>query len=246
MMNPHVLIVDDSADMRVLLVHLIARMGYTAVEASSGQQALDILQVNKEIGIVLLDLRMPGMDGFDVLTAMWARYGFNRPKVCVLSADRDRGAIRRAVDLGCDDYVIKPLDAVILMGKLRRMSGESLHGPQFAVAMGKWPATVVVGGMRFKALVLEVTEGGIKLQSHVEFLAEGSIVEVTCAWLSSVLEREVPATARVLVSRPRGNGYVTEMDFVGLTEEEAAHIRRVTINRLDGFPGGFQEARETR
>lgn len=106
--QPRVLVVDDSADNRGLLVELLEEAGYGVAEACNGQQALASLQADRP-DLVLLDLLMPVLDGFGVLEALKEMRGPFLP-VIVLTATSDRGVRLRARALGAHEFLAKPID----------------------------------------------------------------------------------------------------------------------------------------
>ncbi len=112
----HLLIVDDEPPIRRLLKTSFAAQGYRAEEAADGAAALAILK-RGDIDLVVLDLGLPGMDGFAVIEALRAE-GSAVPVVVLSSRDDEAGKVR-ALDLGADDYVTKPFGVDELMARIR-------------------------------------------------------------------------------------------------------------------------------
>lgn len=114
-----VLVVDDVADARQLVRAALEPVGHTIVEAADGSEALQILDSGEDFGIVLLDIRMPGLDGFEVLDEMRERSHLERVPVIMFSAHADRGTAHRALEAGAVAYLEKPYrltDLVDLVG----------------------------------------------------------------------------------------------------------------------------------
>jgi pimeloyl-ACP methyl ester carboxylesterase/DNA-binding response OmpR family regulator/GAF domain-containing protein len=111
------LIVDDSPLNRDLLARRLERLGYTTAEAADGQEALVRLRA-EPFDLLLLDLMMPELDGYDVLRARRADPALERIPVIVLSALDDTAHVVRAVELGADDYLPKPFDPVLLRARI--------------------------------------------------------------------------------------------------------------------------------
>jgi two-component system OmpR family response regulator len=101
-----VLIVDDEPDIRVLVRMALERVGHTVLEAASGAEALDVLQHNV-LDVLLLDVRMPGLTGWDVLARLGPRTPGTRPRVIMLSAHVDAAARAQATAAGAV-YMSKP------------------------------------------------------------------------------------------------------------------------------------------
>ena len=108
-----VLVVDDEPDI-VLTVRLALELeGYRVLTAGSGEDALERLERERP-DIILLDLRLPGIDGFAVLE----RLAQNTPPVIVLSAHASGGAMQRALEMGCREFITKPFHPEQLVDKI--------------------------------------------------------------------------------------------------------------------------------
>ena len=109
-----ILLVDDSKMNRMLLREILGD-GYHILEAENGQECLETLQAEAgNIALVLLDINMPGMDGFEVLKAMNANHTIEDIPVIMISSEDSDAAIRRSYELGASDYVNRPFDARIV------------------------------------------------------------------------------------------------------------------------------------
>ena len=114
-----ILVVDDEPPIRKLLRTALGAQGYGVVEAETGAAALIALRAGK-IGLIVLDLGLPGMDGFELITRVRAAQadGGMVPIVVLSSRDDEAGKVR-ALDLGADDYVTKPFGAEELLARIR-------------------------------------------------------------------------------------------------------------------------------
>ena len=109
-----ILLVDDSKMNRMLLTEILGD-GYHILEAENGQECLETLQAEAgNIALVLLDINMPGMDGFEVLKAMNANHTIEDTPVIMISSEDSDATIRRSYELGASDYVNRPFDARIV------------------------------------------------------------------------------------------------------------------------------------
>lgn len=109
-----VLIVDDADINRKLLREMLGGQ-FDMAEAASGEDALRFLEQNATgISIVLLDIYMPGIDGFAVLEAMNQRHLLEEIPVIMISSEEKVDTVRRAFDLGASDYISRPFDAKIV------------------------------------------------------------------------------------------------------------------------------------
>ena len=109
-----ILLVDDSKMNRMMLTEILGD-GYHILEAENGQECLEKLRAEAgNITLVLLDINMPVMDGFEVLKAMNANHTIEDIPVIMISSEDSDAAIRRSYELGASDYVNRPFDARIV------------------------------------------------------------------------------------------------------------------------------------
>lgn len=117
--RPHVLIVDDSEFNRELLCGILGE-SFEILEADSGKEGLKLLRrYGTQISVVLLDIIMPEMNGFDVLDEMNREHWLDNIPVIMISADDSDENIRRAFDLGVTDYICRPFDAKVVERRIR-------------------------------------------------------------------------------------------------------------------------------
>lgn len=109
-----ILLVDDSAMNRMMLTEIL-RDSYHILEAENGRECMEKLQAEAgNIALVLLDINMPVMDGFEVLKAMNADHTIEDIPVIMISSEDSDATIRRSYELGASDYVNRPFDARIV------------------------------------------------------------------------------------------------------------------------------------
>ena len=108
-----ILIADDS-EMNQMLLEEILSDKYEYVMAKDGTEAVDILEKNEDIDLVMLDINMPKMDGFGVLEIMNLRHWISEVPVIIISSESDVDFIRRSYDLGASDYISRPFDLTVV------------------------------------------------------------------------------------------------------------------------------------
>ena len=120
-----ILVVDDEARMRKLVSDFLVREGFEVLEAGDGEKAMDLFYGNKDIALILLDVMMPKMDGWQVLREI--RESSQVP-VIMLTARADERDELRGFELGVDEYVTKPFSPRTLVARvnaiLRRTGGK--------------------------------------------------------------------------------------------------------------------------
>ena len=109
-----ILLVDDSAMNRMMLTEILGD-SYHILEAENGRECMEKLQAEAgNIALVLLDINMPVMDGFEVLKAMNVNHTIEDTPVIMISSEDSDAAIRKSYELGASDYVNRPFDARIV------------------------------------------------------------------------------------------------------------------------------------
>ena len=117
---PKVLVVEDEPDLRICTRDTLRLAGYRVVEADDGPQALLVAR-GEPLGLVLLDLRLPSMDGLELLRALRADPATQGVPVIVLSATADDAERAQARASGAADYLVKPVGADALLGAVGRL-----------------------------------------------------------------------------------------------------------------------------
>ena len=117
--TPHglVLVVDDGETNRDLLARLLDRQGYTVSVAGSGQEALEKLQATA-FDLVLLDVMMPEMDGYEVLQRIKADAVWRHIPVIMISALSELDSVVRCIAMGAEDYLPKPFNSTLLKARI--------------------------------------------------------------------------------------------------------------------------------
>lgn len=112
-----ILVVDDNDSSRELLAHQLQRQGHLVIEASSGARCLEVMR-SAEPDLVLLDLVMPDMNGYEVLQAIRADDRLRHIPVLIISGMQDEAGAVHCIDAGASDYLLKPINATLLKARL--------------------------------------------------------------------------------------------------------------------------------
>lgn len=132
-----ILIVDDHALIRDALRGVLKKLDRRAViiEASDGRAAIETIESEDGVGLILLDLNLPDRNGLTVLAEL--RQRFPAVGVVVLSALQDRDNIKRALDLGALGYIPKSAPREVMLGALRLVFAGGIYIPQEALVQGE-------------------------------------------------------------------------------------------------------------
>lgn len=125
--KPRILVVEDEHDLQELLRFNLAREGYDTLCADSGEQALRLLR-EEPVDLILLDLMLPGVDGLEICRRIKAKPAIANIPVIMVTAKGEESDVVSGLELGADDYVIKPFSPRVLLARvkavLRRQQGE--------------------------------------------------------------------------------------------------------------------------
>ena len=123
MEKPMILVVDDEARMRILVRDYLKNNGYEVLEAEDGQQAVSTYFNHPEIALILLDVMMPKMDGWEVCREIREE---SKVPIIMLTARTEERDELKGFSLGVDDYVAKPFSLKILAAKIEAVLRRSL------------------------------------------------------------------------------------------------------------------------
>ena len=126
MENIKILVVDDESRMRKLVKDFLVREGYTVLESGDGMEAMDIFYEDRDIALVILDVMMPKMDGWQVCREI--RESSKVPIIMLTARSEERDELQ-GFELGVDEYISKPFSPKILVARvnaiLRRTMGNT-------------------------------------------------------------------------------------------------------------------------
>ncbi len=136
--SERVLVVDDEPDIVALVAYHLAKAGYRVSTAASGHDALGLARQDRP-SLVVLDLMLPGLSGFDVLEQLRADEQTRDVAVLMLTARRDEPDRIRGLSLGADDYLTKPFspqELVLRVGAILRRVGAAGHTSHDSLTIG--------------------------------------------------------------------------------------------------------------
>ncbi len=156
--NLKVLVVDDEARMRKLVKDFLTIKGFQVIEAEDGEEAVDLFFAQKDIALVILDVMMPKMDGWQVCKAIRQ---YSQVPVIMLTARGEERDELQGFDLGADEYISKPFSPKILVARV-----EAILRRSNAAASD----IIKVGGIEINKAAHQVTIDGVPVDlSFKEF-----------------------------------------------------------------------------
>lgn len=122
-----VLLVDDNADMRYVLRAQIESMGYSAIAAQGGKEAIGIA-TSENPDLILMDIMMPEMDGWETTRILRANPATQNIPILAITALFQRSHLQTCIDVGCNDYLVKPFTWEELRGRIKTLIDQSVKG----------------------------------------------------------------------------------------------------------------------
>ena len=120
---PEILVIEDEPIIQKLVKANLAASGYQVLAALDGEKGLELAELERP-DLILLDLMMPGMSGWDVLIALKANQELQKAPVIIMTASLREGEQDKARSLGAVDYLVKPFSAHELLRQVNQALGE--------------------------------------------------------------------------------------------------------------------------
>lgn len=183
----YILVVDDQEQNRDLLSRRLMKKGFDTLVAENGQDALDLIE-KEEIDLVLLDIRMPGMDGNEVLEIIRQNYSPTILPVIMVTAETDSDSEVKSLGLGADDYVTKPVDFQVLLARLNNKLAISKLLKEKSTN-NSIPVKNAISEEKLTALIAEGESSQLEFKSTLRWnIHSGKIgKEIEIAWLKTLV-----------------------------------------------------------
>lgn len=117
-MSKRILVVEDQEDNRKIVRDLVTASGYELVEATTGEEGLELAESERP-DLILMDIQLPGLDGYEVTRRIKANPGLRHIPIIVVTSYALSGDDKKAFAAGCDGYVTKPFSPRLLLAKIR-------------------------------------------------------------------------------------------------------------------------------
>ena len=201
MQDIKIMVVDDESRMRKLVRDFLTREGYKVIEAGDGEEAVDLFYANRDVALIILDVMMPKMDGWQTCREIRAE---SKVPIIMLTAKGDEQDELRGFELGVDEYMSKPFSPKILVARVEAILRRS----------GKAEAEEMLsaGGIEINKTAHEVSVDGKKIDlSFKEF-----------ELLSYFLENQ-----GIALSREKILNHVWNYDYFGDARTIDTHVKKL-------------------
>jgi DNA-binding response OmpR family regulator len=229
-MRTKVLVVDDNDNIRIFVSSLLTRYGHEVVQASNGLNAIKILSKDNDIKLVLLDIMMPIMNGYDFLKAIKKKPKLNYFKICMMTAVSSRKEIVESLKLGAHDYIVKIIDKDILLDKVERLTINS-EDNHFVTINTKLSANIIGSPFKLQLTITELAENFMILKTPLELNSNETIL-IKVPYLNERWKSEIEFICVVEESHKIStNEFSSKLILTGLCEDISIKLRELTINK---------------
>ena len=196
-----IMVVDDESRMRKLVRDFLAREGFQVIEAADGEEAVDLFYENRDVALIILDVMMPKMDGWQTCREIRSE---SKVPIIMLTAKGDEQDELKGFDLGVDEYISKPFSPKILVARVEAILRRS--------GKGQDDQLLSAGGIEINKTAHEVSVDGKKIElSFKEF-----------ELLSYFLENQ-----GIALSREKIFNHVWNYDYFGDARTIDTHVKKL-------------------
>ncbi len=225
-----ILIVDDVKSILITLEAILVKEGYYVASCTNSMDAFD--KINAEhFDLLITDAIMPASaSGYSLISTIRSGQRNKDIPIIMLTGKREQADIEKALTVGANDYIIKPIDPDILTAKIKSLLEKSHEKVDFVEAPVNAPATLNV-----KTDILTISESEIKLMTNYQ-LNLGQVYRISSDFLSQL---EISFTnvriSECTKAADQTHNYYIKGHFVGLTDKELSKIRLWVRKRLSGM-----------
>jgi DNA-binding response OmpR family regulator len=218
-----ILVVDDDPDILKMAENVLCAVGHIVFTAEDAMRAMDWLN-HIDFDLMLSDANMPLYSGFELVNTIRRDDKYKNLSIAMLTGLRDRSDVARAVEAGVDDYIVKPLDPMILIQKVTTLFEKKppTAYPEIDLVGTPWSRASTV----CEVIVENLSELGCRITSKGVHLKVGMVIDVQCNFFRE-LDTAAPQMKVQAVEYDKGNEcYRAHMIFLGAQEAFLQKIRR--------------------
>lgn len=226
MSNKTIVIIDDDDDIIALLKRILAATGMTVITYKSGKEFLEnLIRIKTRIGLLILDLNMPGINGLVVLKKIQEMRKYTKFKVCILSAYNDPAVVAKATELGADGFLIKPVDKAALLIKVRDLlNAQNISMGNDTFAKVNFFCNLLNSPLLLNFYITGVTPERVLIESIFNFKEEEDI-SFACKPLCEAINYDKEFTIKVSKTVPVRNKFRISGELVGITLSQAQNLK---------------------
>lgn len=222
-----ILVVDDDPDILKMADLLLRQSHHEVVTANHAVKALEYLD-RAPFDLLISDANMPQFTGFDLVKTVRANPKLNHLAIAMLTGLRERKDVEKAVRVGVDDYIVKPLDPLLLVQKVEALLSQKTPQQALEIKFVKG-SPLAKATIEFALEIESVSELGVILRSHVP-MEVGSKVDMQSLFFKELGDQAPPLKVLHCEAIAEENCYRVQLVFLGATESFLQKIRRYVFS----------------
>ncbi|MGE0762228.1 MAG: response regulator [Bdellovibrionales bacterium] len=218
------LIVDDDPDILKMAEKILVHAGHQVSLAENALKAIDLLD-NGTFDVLVSDANMPLCSGFELVQTVRANPRHQNLSVAMLTGLRDRKDVEKAVRAGVDDYIVKPLDPMLLVQKIGALIDK--RQPEVKPEIRFTPETVQAAAVITAQVQMEsISELGVVIRTNMS-MKVGQTADLQAAFFEQLGDKVPPLKVLAVTPLPdKADWYRVEFVFLGASESLLQKIRR--------------------
>lgn len=217
-----ILVVDDDPDILKIAEPVLASAGHVVFVAEEAMRALDWLN-NIEFDLLISDANMPHYNGFELVKTVRNNPRFGDLSIAMLTGLRDRHDVERAMKAGVDDYIVKPLDPLILLQKVAALFAKRPPRQYPEIHLNGSPLSQATAQINLK--VVTVSELGIYISTKMH-LKPGIMMDMNCEFFRNLDTTPPPMKVQTVEFDEASGEFKCHLIFLGAREAFLQKIRR--------------------
>lgn len=216
-----ILVVDDDTDILKMAEAVLSSAGHVVFTAEDAMRAMDWLN-HIEFDLLLSDANMPHYSGFELVKTIRADAKFTKLAIAMLTGLRERKDVERAVSVGVDDYIVKPLDPLILIQKVNALFEKRPPGNYPEIHLSG--TSMSNGSIQRPVIVESVSELGVRVTTEVQ-LKPGMMLDIAADFFEELEIQPPPMKVLSVEYDSQAQVYRAQLIFLGAREAVLQKIR---------------------
>ncbi len=216
-----ILVVDDDPDVLRVVEKVLALSQHEVFTAVDAVKAMDLLNASR-FDLLISDANMPQFSGFELVRTVKNNKRFERMAIAMLTGLREKKDIEKAIRAGVDDYIIKPIDPMLLLEKVDHLFKKKPPVERLHYELPP-TSTYAVAQISTAARIVQINELGLVLHASVE-IPESTAVNVVSDFFRK-LELKTPPPMKVIGCRKVEDGYEIRVAFAGVSDAFYHRVR---------------------
>lgn len=214
-----ILVVDDDEDMRKILAKILGAQGMHVLTANGPEEAKSLL--SQVPHVILTDLHMEPVDGFQFIRELKSSAATKKTPILVLSALNDFQSVKKALSLGVNDYVLKPLTAPLLVRKIKKVlfHQDFLHWDAA-------PGEEILSEVSLEASVHSLGETGYQLLGPFKLTPDKDLKVESAEFIALNIDRYPQRGSQLMKTYQRDGRFLNDVTFIGIDESGSAAVRQ--------------------